>query len=336
MRKSWERKVPEILLTVPAPTRRQSLTYSRRAQLNARVDAIYVAASSRDSRFTRICVASIRFFYPRAPVRLLAGGPLEPGLVDELARYWDTPLACVKPGDWGWGFVKLEPLFGPEGERFLVVDSDTVFAGRVLENWAACNAGFLVDDEQQTEVATRRLYYDWRQVLAVDPAATPPQFVFNSGQWFGTAGLLSRRDFEMFIDWRNVPPRLRYPGLFMPGDQGVLNYVLNRKVACEGLAVNRGTIMRWPGHGMDGVNAETVASGTAPPVIVHWAGYKGPRLGSLPGADVLRFFEAEYYTRLPSSRARRVIAAVRHPLGYWARHLAVRLKARFRPLKAKE
>ena len=157
-----------------------------------RLDCIYVAASAHDARYTRICVASIRYFYPHAAIKLLAGGALEPGLREELARYWDVGMADIRPGNWGWGFVKLEPLFGPPGQRFLVVDSDTVFAGPVLEAWAASSAEFLVDDEQQTETDTQRLYYDWRKVAAIDPAARPPQFVFNSGQWFGTAGVLCR------------------------------------------------------------------------------------------------------------------------------------------------
>ena len=93
-----------------------------------RLDAIYVTASARDGRFTRICVASIRHFYPNAPLQVLAGGPLESGLEEELVKYWDAPLAKLGRGDWGWGFVKLEPLFGRPGERFLVIDSDTALS----------------------------------------------------------------------------------------------------------------------------------------------------------------------------------------------------------------
>jgi len=40
---------------------------------------VYVAASARDARYPRVCVASIRYFYPGATTKLLAGGPLERG-----------------------------------------------------------------------------------------------------------------------------------------------------------------------------------------------------------------------------------------------------------------
>ena len=294
----------------------------------SRLDCIYVTASARDARYTRLCVASIRHFYPDAPVKLLAGGPLEPGLAEELARYWNVAMADTPRGDWGWGFVKLEPLFGPPGERFLVLDSDTAFGGRVLETWADSAADFLVDDEQQSEADICRLYYDWRKVAEIDPAARPPQFVFNSGQWFGTAGVLAREDFALFVDWSRTPPRLRRPDLFMPGDQGVLNYLLNQKAAIDGLSVERRKIMRWPGHGMDGFSAASVAGRTAPPLVIHWAGMKRPRLGAMVGADVLRFLERLYHSRLPKSGVRRFLVGVRYPLNDWRHDLTQRIRQR--------
>jgi hypothetical protein len=96
-------------------------------------DCIYIAACARDARLTRICVASIRYFYPDIPIRILAGGPLQSGLAEELHRYWGVELVDLPRGDYGWGLVKIEPLFGPAGQRFLVMDVDTVFTGRVLD-----------------------------------------------------------------------------------------------------------------------------------------------------------------------------------------------------------
>lgn len=292
------------------------------------VDCIYIAASAHDARFTRICVASIRYFYPDAVIRLLAGGKLEHGLREELARYWDVAAADVSPGDYGWGFVKLEPLFGKDGERFLVVDSDTVFAGPVLDARASSAADFLVDDERQTETDTRRLYYDWRKVAAIDAAARSPQFVFNTGQWFGAAGVLTREDFAPWVDW-TMPRRLKHPDCFMPGEQGILNFILNQKAAREDLRLERCSIMRWPGHGLEGLDAHTVAERRAPPVVVHWAGMKKPRLSEMAGADLLGFFENRYYGRLPMSRLRRGLGIGYHS---WI-ELRTRLEMRARKLR---
>jgi hypothetical protein len=301
----------------------------------ARLDCIYVAASTHDARYTRICVASIRHFYPNAPISLVAGGLLEEGLAEELAHYWDVRISEIAQRDWGWGFVKLEPLFGRPGERFMVVDSDTIFAGHVLGTWAASTADFLVDDEQHPEADLHRLYYDWRKVATVDPAARPPQFVFNSGQWFGTAGVITRADFALLVDWSGTPPKLRQPDLFMPGEQGVLNYVLNQKAKRDGISVDRRKIMRWPAHGMDGISAQSVAERRAEPLVVHWAGMKRFRIGAMAGGDVLRFFEQRYYSRLPAARARHFWAVVKYPAAELRHDLSVRFLQRLRMIMAR-
>ena len=296
----------------------------------ANVDCVYVAASAHDARFTRTCVASIRRFYPAVPIRLLAGGPVQRGLLGELWKYWKVEPAAVTSGDYGWGFVKLEPLFASPGERFLVLDSDTVLTGPVIDLWRKDGAPFLVDDEEQTEADTRSLYYDWDKIRKIDPDAARPHFVFNSGQWFGTAGVLTRDDFSQWLEW-TMPRRLRYPAFFMPGEQGVLNYVLNRKVAAAGLAVRREKIMRWPGHSMVGLSADKVADGSAQPLIVHWAGVKKYCFSCMAGSDILTFFERHYYGRMPMGALRRLAGLFRS----FGSDAMLRLRLRFvqRPVR---
>ena len=280
------------------------------------VDCIYVAAASRDGRFTRICVASLRRFYPDMPIRLLAGGRLERGLAEELRRYWAVEPADVPPGDYGWGFVKLEPLFGPSGERFLVLDSDTLITGPVLEAIRGETAPFIVDRETQTPEDAKRLYYDWDRLAAIDAGAVAPQFVFNSGQWIGTAGVLTRDDFSPWLEW-TMPRRLRYPEIFMPSEQSVLNLLLNRRAREDGLPVARTPLMRWPGHGLEGFTAEAVAAGSCAPRVVHWAGMKKARQRDMAGADLLAYFEEHYYRRLPGGRGRRIAAAASDAGANW-------------------
>jgi len=253
-------------------------------------------------------------------------GSLQRGVADELLRYWSVRAANLPGGcEYGWGFVKLEPLFGPTGERFLVLDSDTVLSGPVLDVWNDSRAPFLVDDEKQSEADTKRLYYDWEKVRMIDPFAQPPQFVFNSGQWFGTAGMLTRADFAPWVEW-TFPRKLWHPEHFMPGDQGILNYVFNRKAALEGLQVERRQIMRWPGHSMEGLDAEAVSRKAAAPRIVHWAGLKKVRQRDMLGADLLAFFEKVYYERLPAGEARRFFATYHALLSQCAGSARVKVK----------
>jgi len=299
------------------------------------IDCVYIAAASYDSRFTRICVASVRFFYPNIPIRLLIGGRVSGALVHELHRLWGVEVASVEPGEYGWGFVKLEPLFLNSGKRFLVLDSDTVLVGPVLNAFADCAAPFLVDDESQTEDETRRLYYDWQKVRSVDPAAAQPRFVFNSGQWFGTSGTLQREDFSPWIDW-SMPRALRHPELFMPGDQGILNYVLNKNTRHNEALVARRKIMRWPGHTLDDLKIADIGRPEGSPFgqIVHWAGFKAPRLESLPRADLLLFFERFYYKYHGGGEPLRLQRSLRAGLEFRLRRLTVKFRQRVEAMRA--
>src|SRR5262249_3627611 len=192
--------------------------------------------------------------------------------------------------------------------------------GPVLDLWVDSDAPFLVDNEEQPEAAKRQLYYDWRKLREIDAAARPPQFVFNSGQWRGTAGILTRDDFDPWVEW-TFPRRLRHPEYFMPGDQGVLNYVLNQKVMLNGLRVECRSIMRWPGRESQGLDPERVATKAAEPLIVHWAGLKKARLSQMNGFGLLSFFEKIYYRRLPGGGARRILASYLYTLSFWLREI---------------
>src|SRR5262249_26239789 len=236
-------------------------------------------------------------------------------------------LADIPVGDYGWGFVKLEALFGPPGERFLVLDSDTALTGPILDSWTDSDAPFLVDNEEQPDSANKELYYDWRRVREIDITACPPRFFFNSGQWRGTAGILTRDDFAPWVEW-TFPRKLRHSKYFMQGEQGLLNYILNKKAMLDGLRVECRPIMRWPGRESPGLDPERVATKTAEPLIVHWAGLKKARLSQMNGFGLLSFFEKNYYRRLPGGAAPRILASYLYTLSFWLREIHLRIRLR--------
>jgi hypothetical protein len=242
-------------------------------------------------------VASVRYFYPKIPIKLLVGGALQGGLAAELTRYWHVDMANVPSGEYGWGFVKLEPLFGPRGERFIVLDSDTAMSGPVLEMWQDHETPFVVDDELQPEKEQKQLYYDWTIASDLQPRVPAPHFLFNTGQWFGTAGVLDRHEFTPWLRW-TMPRSVRDGSVLKQGEQGVFNLVLNLRVEGGTLRVARRDLLIWPGRTMKGVSVQTIEKGTAPPMIVHWAGLKKRRMSEMIGADVLFFFERYYYSRM--------------------------------------
>jgi hypothetical protein len=132
-----------------------------------------------------------------------------------------------------------------------------------------------------------------------------------------------------------MPRRLRHPEHFMPGDQGVLNYVFNQKAALGGLDVERKKIMHWPGHGMNGLDSKSVANHTSPTVIIHWAGVKKARQRDTAGGDLLGLFEKLYYQRLPAGGLRRRLAACRFVLSHWLHEIRGRIKLGIRAVSRK-
>jgi hypothetical protein len=292
---------------------------------------IYIAASARDARFTRICVASVRYFYPAVPIQLLVGGCLQRGLEEELRCYWDVGVADFPAGDYGWGFVKLEPLFRPPGERFLVLDSDTVMTGPVLELAGHFDEDFIVDDENQSAEGAKTLYYDYERAVEEGNPMPVPAFLFNTGQWFGRSGVLTREDFGGLVRW-GFPPRLVNPRVFKNGEQGVLNFVANEQLRLGRIRVARVRLMRWPGHGMQGLDVHSVSKRLAAPLVVHWAGMKMARQCDTVGADLLAFFERFYYRRLPDGEARRLFAGSRDVVSHWVLGARVRVKLASRKL----
>jgi hypothetical protein len=264
---------------------------------------ILIAASSRDLRLARICIASVRHFCPQAEVLILPGSPLPTQFLREVQQFWKVGVFPVESGHYGWGFVKLEPLFAESGKTFLILDADTVMTGPVLQiledRFAAGDTpDFIVDEEDQPESEMKRLYFDWDLVSSVDPTSQRPAFVFNSGQWAGKSGVISRADFSPWVEW-SFPRRLKHPEIFMPGDQGILNYILNQKCASGDAPVVRLPLMKWPVHGMSGFEAASVHSGRAPSRVVHWAGLKKLRFSAMTGGDLLHYFERIYYRQLP-------------------------------------
>jgi hypothetical protein len=85
------------------------------------------------------------------------GGRLQRGLADQLKQCWSVEVADLPAGDSGCAFVKLEPLFGRgPGGKFLVVDSDTVLAGPILQAWSGSLVQFVVDDENNKRPMLRQ------------------------------------------------------------------------------------------------------------------------------------------------------------------------------------
>ncbi len=299
----------------------------------SRIDRIYIAAHRADLRLTRICVASIRQWYPEIPIFLLKDDVSGPFCTREIEEVWDVQLWPTGERSFGWGFIKLEPLFDAGRIRYLVLDSDIVFLGRVIDALERFDTDFVVQQELQPASDVAPLYFDTTKIRASFNSDFPgPSFTFNSGQYVATSGLLSREDFGDLVVWTE-PRRVRYSEMFNQGDQGVLNYVVNERAAAGAITVARTPFMKWGREEMSEFAVAKLGDASPYPFVIHWAGLKKARLGRMLRADILRYFEGAYYAKITNGFARRHSRVLRSEIERWSTRvgrLAGRIMGRLR------
>jgi hypothetical protein len=265
-----------------------------------RIERIYVNTYRKDFHLARICVASIRYWYPEIPIYLLkdtvGAGDFDTSAIE---RHFGVRILQAKTKTYGWGFSKFEPLSRPSGEAFLFLDADTVMSGPILDRLAGIEADIIVDQEVQPIEKLRALYFDPEALRCLDPGFTYPGFTFNGGQFAALSGILMEADLNPFFDW-GPPPKTLYPGVFKNGDQGLFNYIMQKKSAEGAISLVRSPIMIWPEGGTaDHVDLDAIRNRR--PVedrVIHWAGMKAVPYAKLPRKDILEFFKAEYHSQV--------------------------------------
>jgi hypothetical protein len=273
-----------------------------------KITKIYVSACRRDWHLARLCLASIRYWYPRFPVCLIKD--LGHGEFDTSAaeKKHAVEVLASTVSNFGYGFSKLEPLFLPGKQRYLMLDADLLVLGRVIEFLEQSEADFVVHPETNGREHTETLAYKLGPLAELDPGYLPPDRIFNSGNYVATTGLLQREDFEGLIRW-DEPRSLVRPDVFMCGDQGVLNYVLFKAWRQNRLSVDFLHYYLWGGHGAPGVRVADLRTRKSKPQITHWAGPKSDDINLMPRSDLLRFYQ-EMDSKAPMvARLRNLLAA---------------------------
>jgi lipopolysaccharide biosynthesis glycosyltransferase len=262
------------------------------------VRKIYVNTYKYDFHFAKICIASIRFWYPDIPIFLIkeySAGDFDTSLVE---KTWNVEVLDISRKKFGWGYGKLEPLFLENHDSFLVIDSDTVMTGPVLDVVKNIDALFVVDDEVQPVAIFNQIYYNLDRIRELEKDFVYPGYSFNSGQWFGTSGIISREDFSKALEW-SEPPKPKFPDIVFNGDQAHLNFVLHWLEQTGKATVEKIRLMVWPEAGKgDFIElAHIIRKGGKYPYIIHWAGMKYRSYSDLPRADILAFYRDYYYSK---------------------------------------
>lgn len=274
------------------------------------IDAIYVATHRLDVHLTRICVASIRYWYPTIPVYLIKDYLNGDFSTAEIETTWNVRVYQTPTRLFGWGFSKLEPLFTEKGKRFLILDSDTVLAGPVLDSLEQHSEDFLVHLERQGDERAREIYFDRDELARFDPSIGRPQEMFNSGQFVATGGCVARDDFSP-VEWTS-PRSLKYPRVFR-NEQGVLNYVILKKRDSGDISLGSVPLMRWTGEGISDIDLDRLRANSPYRFVIHWAGMTSHSTAAMMRPDILGFFEDFYYSKVQFSGIKRAARRLKAP-----------------------
>jgi hypothetical protein len=269
-----------------------------------KIDRIYIATHRFDVAFARVCVSSIRYWYPDIPIHLLKDSYSGDFSTRDLERIWGVKVLDTGGRSFGWGLSKLEPFFQPAPCRFLVLDSDIAFVGPVIELLEESEADLVVAAESQTPERVAEIYFDLARLGKLDPGFKFQGITFNTGQFVGNAGTFAREEFTPHLTDRN-PPRLKRPEIFKNGDQGMFNYVASRRCQEGSLSIDRVPFMWWTEDEMNGVDLAKMLVKSPYQALIHWAGHKARRIDGLPRADILRQFEGLHYSHETGGSFRR-------------------------------
>jgi hypothetical protein len=267
------------------------------------VEKIFVNTHKYDFHLAKICIASIRYWYPDIPILLIKefnAGDFDTSFVE---KTWNVQILNIERKKFGWGYGKLEPLFLENQDAFLVVDSDTVMIGPVIDAVKNINAQFIVDDEVQPAERFNEIYYNLDRIRELEENFIYPGYSFNSGQWFGTSNVLTRNDFSKSLDWTE-PPKPKFPEIVFNGDQAHLNFVLHWQEQLGKVSIAKMRLMIWPEKGNgDFIELSRIREKKDDyPYVIHWAGMSSKKMSDLPRADILSFFEEYYYSRAGSAQ----------------------------------
>jgi hypothetical protein len=268
-----------------------------------RIDSVYILCTARDLWLARIAVASVRYWSPTIPITLVKD-PIHGRFgTDEVEQAWNVSSTYTLAQPCGWGFSRIELLFRFPGRRMLVLDADTILCGDVITELDGSDADFVVSVEQVGAGGLDDLqpyYYRFDAVRALDPEFARPRSLFPCGHYVATGGVLGRADFDPWLRW-SAPVELRYPDAFHPGDQGVLNYVLDRAERLGRATVDRRHFaILASSPELSRIRLEAIRRRASEPFVVHFNGRKPPLLVQFPRRELLGFFERFYYSRITS------------------------------------
>ncbi len=267
--------------------------------------SIVVFTNRKDYSLSKICIASVRHFYPSIEIFIvkdLLNGNFSSRYLE---RAFNVKPLSLGRKYFGWGAAKVHFFYYKQlpPKRFLALDADTIFVGPVLNIFENAGQDFVVNAEPcqvpfSDEV--KGLYLDPAKVQKYYPGYEYPGYFFNTGQLLGKPGLLSKELLAPSFDTDHYP-FYKNRDAFKLVDQAVLNAVIPLYASREKKSIGQLHYMKWSVSFFNNnsqLSMEDIDK-HAFPFIIHYAGdTRSHEIRLMKGFTLLSAFRNEYYSRL--------------------------------------
>lgn len=279
------------------------------------INKIVIACFKKDLFLLRPCVASIRYWYPNVEIFLLKDEIQGDFSLAEFTDNFNCKIFPTTFKKFGWPWSKLSVLLHEEDDRFLFLDSDTVFLGPVLDRLSEFKEDFIVTGAIITDKNDPNFtdnYIDINKVYDFDKNYQYPGFGFNGGHIVMRSGIFKMLDFTPII---NFEPRITsiYPQIFKHGDQGCLNYIFNKAVQEKKITLKYHDFWIWPGLPLaNEIDINSIKEKKGCNYIMHWAGIKPVDFRNYIRYDILKFYNEKYYAVLSKGKIKFLLHNFKH------------------------
>jgi hypothetical protein len=292
-----------------------------------------VCCNRKDAYLAKICIASIRYYYPDIAIELVkdpGNGNFNTG---DLEQYFNVQVVDFGIPKLGWSGAKFHyPYQQPIGKKILILDADIVFIGPFLERLLPLiefndYVVSIEENDASNKDWVQNTYFDLDAIQTAYPLYRYPGYFFNAGQIFLTLGAIDKDLITEFFDPGKYPFWQKNQ-LFPLVDQSVYNYLLPTLAATKKIKLGKEKFMIWAGSNVFlDISLEEVIDKKNEYGLVHWAGcLRFPYVSQMRRGDILSFFESYFYSHIKMGKFLYTIHKVIPASEYYLKQVYYKLK----------
>ncbi len=266
---------------------------------------VVVCCNRKDVYLAKICIASIRYYYPDINIELVKDNGNGVFNTGDLEKYFNVLVVDLGLPKLGWSGAKFHYLYQkPVGKKILILDADIVFIGPFLERLLPLISinDYVVSSEETAfpnAEWVKNIYFDIDAIKEAYPSYNYPGYFFNAGQIFLTLGAVDKSLLAEFFNPAKYP-FWQKSQLFPLVDQSVYNYLLPTLAAAQKIKLGKENFMIWAGgNELLNIALQDVIDKKLEQGLVHWAGcLRFSYVSQMVRGDILIQFEDFYYSRI--------------------------------------